>query len=202
MLAYLLDRLDRVKTSLPVIVATSRDTSDDPIVDYCTDRGTPYLRGALEDVAERFIEVLNATNAKAFVRTNGDSPLLDPALIDQGVKLFYKTGADLATNVKRRTYPKGMSVEVVDALAFRRAHSTTENNIAVREHVTSPFYINSNAWDIAAFEHSPELGHLNFSVNTSADFASFETTIARMSKPHWSYGMEEIVKLHGAYKTP
>jgi len=61
---------------------------------------------------------LGISSFDGIVRLSGDSPLLDPALVNQSVKLFRRGGWDLVTNVQIRSFPKGQSVEVVSAGAF------------------------------------------------------------------------------------
>ena len=62
----------------------------------------------------RLYETANMNKAKYFVRINGDSPLIDPKLIDKAIKISKKKkGYDIITNVFPRTFPKGQSVEVI-----------------------------------------------------------------------------------------
>ena len=197
MLGYTLDRMSRVSARLPVVVATSDAATDDPVAAFCADYGVSCVRGPLDDVAARFLKVLDETGARAFVRISGDSPLLDPALVDRAADLFEKSGADLVTNVQQRTFPKGMSVELVDAAAFRRAIAQMDG-AEDREHVTHVFYRAPAMWDVVAFESGRALGDINLSVDTADDFARFETILARMSKPHWHYDLDGILALSAA----
>lgn len=196
LLGYLLERLTHIQTPAPIVVATSREADDDVVASYCRDQGLTCVRGSLDDVAARFLQVLDETGAEAFVRISADSPLLDPLLIDRIVDLFHESGADLATNVMHRTFPKGMSVEAVDADAFRKmmvgAKAPDE-----REHVTLSFYRDPSVWHIAELTSSKSFGHVNLSVDTEADFAAFETILERMAKPHWRYGLDDILALAG-----
>ena len=103
-----------------IVVATSTDPSDDVIVERCARLNVECHRGPLSDVAARFGEVVERYRLSAFARTSADSPLLDPALVDR-VMAMLEPGVDVATNVWPRTFPRGQSVEVVRADAFRRA---------------------------------------------------------------------------------
>ena len=70
-------------------------------------------RGPLQDVAGRFLEVVERFGLDAFVRVTGDSPLIDQRLVDHGIDLFREGGADVVTNVFPSTFPSGQSLEVV-----------------------------------------------------------------------------------------
>ena len=59
--------------------------------------------------------------AKYFVRVSGDSPMIDPKLIDKAIKISKKTkGHDIITNVFPRTFPKGQSVEVIKTFTLKK----------------------------------------------------------------------------------
>ena len=194
LLGYLLDRLAQLAPDTQTVVATSANTDDDPVEEFCRAQDVACVRGPLDDVASRFVKVLDETGASAFVRISGDSPLLDTTLIRQALSLYAETGADLVTNVKQRTYPKGMSVELVDADAFRRARKkmTSPEDI---EHVTPLFYRTPGDWRMVEFTSGRSLGDINLSVDTADDFQAFETLVAKMDAPHWSYGLDEVLKL-------
>lgn len=194
LLVYLLDRLARLAPGVQTVVATSANPEDDPVADLCRAQDMVCVRGPLDDVASRFVKALDETGAGAFVRISGDSPLLDTALVGQAISLYTETGADIVTNVKHRTYPKGMSVELVDADAFRRARTmmTAPEDL---EHVTPLFYRAPGDWRMVEFTSGRALGDINLSVDTEDDFRAFEALVANMDAPHWSYGLDDILKL-------
>ena len=107
MLQYLLERLEHCEVLDGLVVATSVDESDTPITSFCQRYGVSCYRGDLNNVAGRFNDVLDSYGFDAFVRINGDSPLLDQRLVDKAVELFKQHEADLATNALVRSYPKG-----------------------------------------------------------------------------------------------
>jgi len=56
MLQYLLERVERCVELDQIVVATSTDSSDDPIESFCEERDVDCFRGPLDNVAERFRE--------------------------------------------------------------------------------------------------------------------------------------------------
>jgi spore coat polysaccharide biosynthesis protein SpsF len=121
-------------------------------------------------VAERFREVAERTHAPAFVRISGDSPLIDPAIIDQGVAYFELHDCDLATNVLVRSFPKGQSVEVLRAATFARVCESL-STAAQKEHVTQAFYEHPTQFRIVGFTSGADAGSFNLSVDTPDDLA-------------------------------
>ena len=83
--------VDRVKMSNKVstlIVSSSLEKSDDNLIFYLKKNKINFFRGDLKNVAFRLYETAKANRAKFFVRISGDSPLIDPKLIDKAIKII------------------------------------------------------------------------------------------------------------------
>ena len=194
MLQYLLEGIDHCKGLDKIVVATSVEDSDSAIEDYCKGFGVSCVRGSLENVARRFMEVLNKFNFEAFVRVNGDSPLLDYRLVDMAVSMFRAGSYDLVSNVLKRTFPKGQSVGVVRTKTFLATYPLIRT-AKDREHVTSYFYRHVNDFSIRNFESGKMYGDIQLSVDTPEDMLQIEELVDRMEKPHWEYTFEDLIGL-------
>lgn len=194
LLLHLIERLRTCRHLSGIVVATSGRPDDDPIAKFCADAGVLCHRGPKDDVAGRFLEAIERYGADSFVRISGDSPLLDPALVDRASSLFSAGDWDVVSNIQQRTYPKGQSVEVVGAAAFAAACGDMTAP-ADREHVTPFLYRNPDRFRIHGFRHERPLGHLQLSVDTIEDFQRVEALIARMSRPPETYGLEDLLAL-------
>lgn len=58
MLEWLYDRITQTKNINRVIIATSDELTDDPIEEFCSRMNISCFRGSLEDVAGRFLSIL------------------------------------------------------------------------------------------------------------------------------------------------
>lgn len=104
---HVVNSVKKSKNVKKIIVATSKDKSDDYLVKYMKKNRMNYYRGSLNNVAERLCAVAEKNKSKFFLRINGDSPLLDKRIIDQSIKLFKKlkfNEFDLITNIFPRTF--------------------------------------------------------------------------------------------------
>jgi spore coat polysaccharide biosynthesis protein SpsF len=193
MLGYLLEGLTHCRSIDSVVVATSADASDDAVARFAQASGVRCHRGSLEDVASRLLGAADAVRADALVRLNGDSPLLDPAVVDRGVELFRSEPADLVSNVVQRSFPKGQSVEVLsrDALARGVAAMTTASE---REHVTPHFYSNAADYVIRSFSAAHPRPDVQLSVDDEHDFARCEAILVSLGRPPWEAGWEACVR--------
>jgi spore coat polysaccharide biosynthesis protein SpsF len=180
--------ISRVRDSLTlddIVILTSNDESDDALCEEARLLRVRVHRGPLENVASRFHEFLASENIEAFVRISGDSPLIDPALIDQGVELFRQSRADLATNVLRRTFPTGQSVEVVRTSAFMQSFPRFSDKKHF-EHVTAFFYENPEHFALASFESKEDFSDVRLSVDYETDYEILLKVLANnSSEQNW-----------------
>jgi spore coat polysaccharide biosynthesis protein SpsF len=195
MLRYLLERLGHCRMVSERVVATSDSEEDRAIVRFCQAQGIDCRRGPLENVAERFRQVLDACGFDGFVRVNGDSPLLDQALVDRAVARFREGDAEIVTNVLERTFPRGQSVEVLKSETFRRGVAAMREE-ADREHVTRFFYTQRERFRIVNLRAARDESGVQLSVDTPEDMKRFTGIIGRMDRPHWEYGLEEILQFY------
>jgi spore coat polysaccharide biosynthesis protein SpsF len=175
MLDWVLDAVGRANGIDRTVLATSADSSDDQVAAHADERGIDCHRGPLDDVAGRFMKVLDALDPTAFVRISADSPLIDPAIIDVVVNAYEPGSADVVTTVFPRTVPSGKSVELVASGAFRRAYPQMDEG--QREHVTQFFYAHPDDWRIVGVD--PEIGGIGTSltVDTPEDAERIEAML-------------------------
>jgi spore coat polysaccharide biosynthesis protein SpsF len=156
-------RLDRL------VVATSDQPSDEPLVRALREAGVETFRGPLEDVLARFLGALDAFPAEHVVRLTADCPLADPQVIDATVELHLATRADYTQNrLVSKGFPKGQDVEAITAQALRRAGreaATPEE----REHVTWGVWNHPERWRIARLEPPVDEGEVRWTVDRPDD---------------------------------
>jgi spore coat polysaccharide biosynthesis protein SpsF (cytidylyltransferase family) len=198
LLAYVVDRLERARTLDGVVVATSDAAGDDAVASYCRAADIEYFRGPLDDVAGRVLGAARAFGFDGFVRVSGDSPLLDQELVDRAATLLADTRCDVATNVHpRRTFPHGQSVEALTREAFERGYAAATEPGDL-EHVTPVFYRRADEFAIESFEREPAIGDVRLVVDTEEDLAVFTEIVGAMTRPHWDYGLDELLELRSA----
>ncbi len=197
LLLYIIERLRQLPLLQRIIIATSEKSEDDAIEEFCKEQGLFYYRGHLDNVVARFNGVLEHFPMDAFVRVNGDSPLIDQQLIKKGIEEFLKGNYDLVTNVYPRSYPKGQSVEIVSSKTFILASKTiTEKDD--QEHVTRYFYNNAEKYRIYNMISEKNISDIQLSVDTQEGMNNFTNIIYSMNKHHWEYNLEEVLELYNS----
>jgi spore coat polysaccharide biosynthesis protein SpsF len=202
MLGLVLERLKRAASALQckVIIATSSEVDDDAIANFSMAKDVGIFRGSLTDVAGRTLAAALELNLDYFVRISADSPFICPQVIEHAVRINRERQPDLTTNLFPRTFPPGISVEVINTRVFQRLLDSTISD-EEREHVTKAFYNNPDDYDIHNFESTHgDLSAFSLTVDTAAD----------LDKARWIHGqlgdrstvapLTEIIGLAQDYK--
>lgn len=165
-----IERLGRARRLDRIVVATSDQASDEVLAARLAQAGVPVFRGALDDVLGRFIGAIEAFGADgAVVRLTADCPLADPELIDATLDLHARSDAEYTSNTPaRRSYPKGLDVEVFEASALRTAAAQTTDPYD-REHVTPFLYRHPERFRIAGLEQAADEGEVRWTVDRPDD---------------------------------
>jgi len=195
LLGYLLDRLRTIEKCGDLIVATSKESSDDALEEYCQVEGLRCFRGSLDNVAQRFLDVMSTYHYGAAIRISGDSPLLDPAIVQRAWQFFEEKKVDIVTNVQKRTFPPGQSVEVFSYTALNRAVDEMRDQ-EDREHVTSYFYKHPEDFEIYNVESIQDFSSTRMVVDSPDDMVSFEKVVSVMKKDPASYGLNELMAFY------
>jgi spore coat polysaccharide biosynthesis protein SpsF len=170
LLDRVIDRCLGAHVSAPVIVATSDRQLDDAIADHVAGRGETVFRGAANDVAGRALACAEAHGLDRFARISGDSPFIDPDLIARCLARSREGDAELVTNVFPRSFPIGVSVEVITRPAMRRIVAETDDP-ADREHVTRYAYRQANSFRLENVSAPDDrYAGVSLSVDTQADY--------------------------------
>jgi len=137
MLVRQLARLLLCREANELLVATTQEVEDDPVAAAAQSIGVNVHRGSTNDVLGRFVTAALASEADIVVRVTADCPLIDPETTDRVIRALvaYRHQGDYASNVIRRTYPRGLDTEAMflDTLLRMDRFSRTPRE---REHVT------------------------------------------------------------------
>jgi spore coat polysaccharide biosynthesis protein SpsF len=166
-----------VETALPevpLLVVTSVERSDDPLVAYLRDLGVDCFRGPLDDVQARFREALSAHPCDWVLRICADSPLLDVDVLRRVVEAR-ASDIDLVTTTEPRTFPKGQNAELIrtrSLLAIPDGDLDAED----REHVTRLFHRHPDRFRLVnVVRNGASAAHESVAVDTIEDLLRLES---------------------------
>ena len=127
MIELLLRRLSLTKEIDQIIVATSLDKRNLPLVEHVRKLGYACEQGSENDVLDRFVQVAKKHKADVIVRITGDCPLTDPSLVDGLIEHFRISKLDYLCNNYPPSFPDGLDVEVCTFKALAKANQETNS---------------------------------------------------------------------------
>jgi spore coat polysaccharide biosynthesis protein SpsF len=187
-----IERLGRSRRLDAILVATSTDPSDDDLAAVLARHGAPVHRGPLDDVLARYEGALVAHPAEIVARLTADCPLADPEVIDATIELLTSRGLDYAANTPaRRTYPKGLDVEVMRAAALLQAAREAKDPYE-REHVTPYLYRRPDLFAQDFISQDADEGELRWTVDRPDDLEFVRAVYEALYPDNPAFGSDDV----------
>jgi spore coat polysaccharide biosynthesis protein SpsF len=199
MLQRVFARTSRAASLSETIFATSVDSTDDPVAEYCDFSGIPFTRGSQFDVLDRYYQAAKEAKADVVVRITADCPVIDPALIDDVVTTLLDDKHDFACNRLPppwdRTYPIGLDVEACTFKVLEKAWKEAKEP-QHREHAMPYFYegvklsavsrqlsqgVSPRGFKIALLNHTIDFGDYRWTVDTPEDLEFMRQVYSRFN---------------------
>lgn len=126
---HVIERVRRSRRLAQVVLCTTTLPEDDALVDVGSRWEVETYRGSLNDVLARFLGAAQTFAADILVRITGDSPLIEPEIIDAAIDAHMAERADYTFTPG---LPVGTWVEVFNhaalALAYRLAEDPSRSD--------------------------------------------------------------------------
>jgi len=137
-----IQRMQRSKHIDEIIIATTKNQSDDILVDFANDIGVSVYRGSQNDLMSRILGAAKAIKGDLQVQTTGDCPLIDPLIIDEVIEIFLNSNGkfDFVSNEILRSYPIGLDCRVFPVSVLAKADKLCFDPIH-RSHGSTYIYI-------------------------------------------------------------
>ena len=197
LLEYHLERIKLVPSIDEVVVATTVNDSDNPIVELCEATGTAYFRGSELDVLSRYYEAAKQFNADVVMRVTSDCPLLDPVEAEKVIRR-YLDNADkfdyVSNSINERTYPRGMDAELFSLRVLEEV-SREALEPRDREHVTPFIYERPERYRLGGVSYDTNESRYRLTVDTEADFELITKIIEALYPLNTIFNLCDILDL-------
>lgn len=192
MIELLLKRLSKAKEVDQIVVATSIDPRNQPLLERVKQLGYACEQGSEQDVLSRYLQAAEAHHADVIVRITGDCPLVDPELVDTVISAFKANPVDYFSNTSPATYPDGLDIEVFTLKALQRS-AQESNSEFDHEHVT-PYIRNQPSFSKSSIQHNEDLSALRWTVDEPEDLQVI-THIFEHFAPDIHFSWLEVLEL-------
>ena len=193
MIEILLKRLNNSKLLNQIILATSTDTRNKPLVEHVESLGFTCQQGSDLDVLERYVQAAEKSKADVIVRITGDCPLVDPVLVDECITRFKETKVDYCANTSPPTFPDGLDIEVIKFSALKKA-AQESTKLSHREHVT-PYIRELDFFSKSNYSNNEDFSALRWTVDDQEDFHVISKVFEHF-KPNIYFSWKEVLALY------
>ena len=193
---HLVNRLKNVQSINNIVMATTINQADDPLVELSILNGINYFRGSEPDVMSRVIESAKSIDAEIIVSITGDCPVIDPQLIEQAIQVFIHNDCDYLDNSVIPGYPGGMNVEVYTLKSLIKSSKLAINPLD-REHVSSHMLRNRDLFKPLYLLPTPDLNYPEFKLelDEKLDFDLLKKIIEYFGENNQIFSCGEVIEL-------
>jgi spore coat polysaccharide biosynthesis protein SpsF len=168
LLEHVIHRLEACKNLNDIIVATTENTVDDTVYDWCINRNCKVFRGSENNVLKRYYDAAKKFKVDVVVRITADNPFKEPFIIDELVNIILKGKHDYVCNNNPPSFPEGLDVEVFTFASLEKAYLEARGPDEL-EHVTPYFYNNPDKFQQFNYKSKKNLTHLRWTIDTKED---------------------------------
>lgn len=196
-LELLIDRFHML-SGFKLIVATTNNEKDKPIVEFCKQKGIFYFCGCENDVLSRFIGAAEEYQIDVIGRICSDNPFFDVSSLQEAISYFLNNSVDYVTfliNGKpcMQTH-YGFWGEVVSLGTLKDISIKTIDSL-YREHVTNYIYTHPEEFKIHYIVPRESYGSINIrlTVDTINDFNIASKVYGSVVKLYGNINIDNIL---------
>jgi spore coat polysaccharide biosynthesis protein SpsF len=196
MLELMIERLNRVPSLDGIVVATTTNAADDPIEALARRLGVGLWRGSENDVLSRVLDAATRHGIDVIVETTGDCPLIDPAVVEDCIRVYRAAKVDYVSNVLDRGYPVGMDTQVFATSVLADVARRTSDP-ADREHVSLYIYRHPEIYSLRNVPAPPTLARpdLALTLDTPEDYALIQAVFEALYPNNPAFTLADVLAL-------
>jgi len=193
MLWHLVNRLKHARFIDKIVIATTENARDEPILKLAREMGVEGFTGKEDDVLDRYYQAAKKYGAETVVRNTADCPLVDPELVDRIIGHYLKN-ADMLDYVSNGpSYPDGIvETEAFPFVALEKAWREAKL-LSEREHVTAYIWKNKEIFRTATVQYDEDLSHLRLVVDDEKDLQLVTEVFKNLYKEGEIFHLKDIL---------
>ncbi len=190
-LDYLYERIGRCSRLQTIILATTTNKEDNPLVDYARKHGLQYFRGSEQDVLARYYLAAQQYGIDHIMRITADCPLIEPKICDDVIGKYLDEKADYV--YLDPAFAEGVDCEIFSFRALEQAYNNAKM-MSEREHVVRYFHNHPDIFKIVTLKNQTDDSKYRFTVDEPEDFKVISNIIMALQTKDKKvlFGVEEI----------
>ena len=194
---HVVNRLNESNLIDKIIIATTEDENNQPIINFCRDKSICFFVGSEDDVLDRYYKAAldNQLNENdVIIRITSDCPLIDSVVVDKVIEEHISNNNDYTANVLECTYPDGLDCEVFNFNVLKDAWINA-NLSSQREHVTLYIRDNPKKFKLSNVKNDKDFSDLRWTLDEPEDFIFINEVYKNLYSEDSYFGMDDVIKL-------
>ncbi len=195
LLYHIVMRLKQCPLLDTIIIATSEEPSDEPIVSFCQKHNFSYFAGSKDNVLDRYYQAAKKFQLDIIVRITGDCPLIDPEVADRTIRYYlnHQDKFDYVSNARPPTYPDGLDTEVFPFETLKTLWGKATKKYQ-QEHVTA-LIGEDKSFRVGNVENRQDISHFRWIVDYRQDLEFVREIYRRLYTPGKVFCMDKIAQV-------
>jgi spore coat polysaccharide biosynthesis protein SpsF len=190
---HLVERLALAQAPQTIVICTSVEPSDDPLVEVAKTIGVRLFRGSKEDLLRRFYDAALHYEIDRIINVDGDDLLVDPEQVDAVAALLKSSGADFVKceGLPFGAAPVGLRVGALARVCEMKDQSDTATG-------WGRFFSDSRGYRTATLVISdPELRHpeIRMTLDYEEDYRFFCAVFEELAETGQPVRLREAIRL-------
>lgn len=199
-LQRMIERVKKSQTISPdeILVATSIEKNNLPIILLCGQIGTRVFVGSETDVLDRFYQAARLFHPQYVIRLTADCPLFDVRLLDDAIQRLQPETDLLA--MCSETFPDGLDFEIMKWQALQKVWADAKMQ-SEREHVTLYMLNHPELFTVQDYVCPiPNIGHYRWTVDEPEDYEVVQCVYQHfLEQKNIDFSYQDILELFGQY---
>ena len=203
-LDVLLHRLKMSKFTNEIIIATTPEKEDIPVIDVAKSNNVKYFIGSLDNVLERHYKAAQHYNLDIIVRVTSDCPFVDPNMLDNMITFYKDNNFDFIYNVVEEltNIPPGFDIEILSYKVLEKVFKLAKTK-KDKEHVTSFINYHPDLFSIHYYndENLQKIEGLRLTIDEPADLKICRHIYKKLNEKHKpiNFSVDDVQKIIGEY---
>ncbi len=192
-LKMLLDRIKKAKLIDKVVIILPNNKKNNVLQKYIKKIGYTSFRGSEKNVLDRYYKASKKFKSKNIIRITSDCPFIDVGVLNKMVKIFASLNYDYMSNIKPRSFPKGLDIEIFTFQTLKQTWTRAKTKYD-KEHVT-PYMVRSKKFSHYNFKNNFNYQNLRVTLDTKKDLEILNKIYEKLSKIK-NFNLSDIIKLY------
>lgn len=193
-LEHVVSRVSRARGIDEVVVATTINLADLPIVEFCAQNGIRVFCGSEENVLDRFFQVAKLIKPRNIVRITADCPMIDHREIARVVAVHARGGYDYTANSISGKCADGEDVEIFKFSALEESWKRAKLASDL-EHVTLYIKRFPKKFKLRDTPGPLDLSNERWTVDRKEDLQFARATFGKLYKKDSFFGIRDVLRL-------